>query len=54
MSTKRKPHGKCLAILNSSLLGDDTLEDNVNVISERPPDKKGEKEEVQRRFQSLN
>ncbi|KAG6627502.1 uncharacterized protein LOC122296873 [Carya illinoinensis] len=49
LSTRRKLYGKCAAIADSTPLGDDTLDDNVEVISERPPGKKATKESVRKR-----
>ncbi|XP_035550683.1 glutathione S-transferase T3-like [Juglans regia] len=49
LSTKRKPHGKRPAMAESTPLGDDTIDDNVEVIFERPPGKKAEKERERKR-----
>ncbi|KAF5463162.1 hypothetical protein F2P56_019098 [Juglans regia] len=49
LSTRRKPHGKRPAMAESTPLGDDTINDNVEVIFERPPGKKAEKERERKR-----
>ncbi|KAF5453007.1 hypothetical protein F2P56_027954 [Juglans regia] len=49
LSKRRKPHGKRLAMAESTPLGDDTINDNVEVIFERPPGKKAEKERERKR-----
>ncbi|XP_035544568.1 uncharacterized protein LOC118347973 [Juglans regia] len=49
LSTRRKPHGKRPAMVELTPLGDDTIDDNVDVIFERPPGKKTEKERERKR-----
>ncbi|XP_042962346.1 uncharacterized protein LOC122296612 [Carya illinoinensis] len=49
LSMRRKPHGKRATIADSTPLGDDTLDDNVEVIFKRPPGKKVAKESERKR-----
>ncbi|KAF5444698.1 hypothetical protein F2P56_033811 [Juglans regia] len=49
LSTRRKPHGRRPASASLTPDGDDILDDNVEVILERPPGKKAAKDKERKR-----